>query len=451
MSVDRRGLAFATERFVSFDGSTSARQRSTHPDRYRHLEALRDDEVRIVRGGGYSYVAASFGADATVQDFRAFDRVLAFDERDGTLECEAGVTLGKLYALTTARGWYLPVQPGYPEITIGGCVAADVHGKNHARDGTFRRHLTGLTLFHPRHGVLTLDATQNAELFELTCGGVGLTGNILTVRLQLARLPGRRLRLRRRRIARLEETPLLLEDAAEAATLLYTWHNLSSSSGNFGRGFMYSATFLDDHGPAARRDHDACSRIDASSRAWTRVRMFTGRTVRAFNLAYEALQASLPVEREVSLFDVMFPVARKVLYFHLFGRAGFRECQILVPRDAFGYVAGELRRVVLGARTPITLASCKLFRGRPAWLRFDGAGVCLALNVPRDRIGDAFARWLDDLVRDVKGLPNIMKDSRLASAVVRACYPDYDTFVDRLHRFDPGRLYRSEVSERLRL
>src|SRR5215813_2501803 len=344
MTSAARGLAFTTENFVSFDGSTSAQQRLTRPDRYRHLEALRDDEARIVRGGGYSYVAASFGANATVQDFRAFDRVIALDERNGILECEAGATLGKIHALISRRGWYLPVQPGYPGITVGGCIAADVHGKNQFRDGTFRQHLRGLELFHPCHGRLRLDATHNAELFDITCGGLGLTGNILTAHLSLARLPSRRLILRKQRIRRLEDTLPLLDANASTATLIYTWHNFTAPAASFGRGFLYSATFVNDDQTSVAPENQSYAHIDARTRIRRGRALLRAATARSFNLAYEALQYCYPAKREVQLFDVMFPVAWKVAYFKFFGRPGFIECQIIIPREAFTYVARELCR-----------------------------------------------------------------------------------------------------------
>ena len=136
--TDMRGFALADVDLSSFDRQFRARCRMQRPDRYRLIEALPRDAQRIARGSGVSYVAASFGADAISQSLEAFDRVLAFDETTGRLEVEAGARIGDVQRFALARGWYLPVAPGHPAATIGGCIAADVHGKNPARDGTFR-------------------------------------------------------------------------------------------------------------------------------------------------------------------------------------------------------------------------------------------------------------------------------------------------------------------------
>ena len=176
--TDMRGFALADADLESFDRQFHARCRLQRPDRYRLLEALPRDARRIARGSGVSYVAASFGADAISQSLAAFDRVLAFDEQDGRIIVEAGARIGDVQRFALARGWYLPVAPGHPAATIGGCIAADVHGKNPARDGTFRAVVERIELYTAGGEVVVASAEQNAELFAATFAGFGLTGVI---------------------------------------------------------------------------------------------------------------------------------------------------------------------------------------------------------------------------------------------------------------------------------
>ncbi len=443
-----RGPGRARMELVSFDGGVRGTHEIVRLDRYRHLEALDAQQPRIVRGGGYSYAAASFGGGATVLDYRSFDRMLALDETAGILECEAGATLGRVFELCAPRGWYLPVQPGYPGITIGGCIAADVHGKNQFRDGTFSRQVESLRLFHPRLGFVTAGAHENASLFASTCGGLGLTGHIVSARLRLCRLPGARAQVRRVRLRSVEDTLGLLEQSAGRSGFVYTWQNFSARGRSFGRGYLYEGDFVPGPASAARQ---RCSAIDSTTRGRYTPQALNGLTTSGFNLAYEALQGVSGAGAEIGLFQMLFPVAHKVAYFRLFGRKGFHECQLLIPSREFPRAAGRLRDYLAANPVPVTLASAKLFRGRPGALRFDGSGVCLALDFPRGAAGARFAVWLDGLARDSGALPNLIKDSRLGRETVRACYPEYDAFREALHRHDPERLYRSELSERLGL
>ena len=130
------------------------------------------------------------------------------------LEVESGVTLGQIYRFATPRGLFLLVQPGHPKITVGGCIGADVHGKNQFRDGTFLNVVESLRLFHPSHGVLELSRSSNPDLFFLTCGGYGLTGNILTARLRLAPIPSSRIVLKTFPVRNIYE---FADDLAQAA------------------------------------------------------------------------------------------------------------------------------------------------------------------------------------------------------------------------------------------
>ena len=446
----REGAPVESRWLVSFDGAVRCRESVARPDRYRQIEQLPPDAPRTVRGGGYSYAPASFGARTTVQETRAFNRVLGFDPENGILECEAGLTLGQLHSVATPHGWYLPAQPGYPLITIGGCIATDAHGKNHFRDGTFRRRVLALDLFHPAHGILRLTRDSHADLFELTCGGLGLTGQILSATLALDRMEGTRVEIRRVSLGRLEEAVPLLEQWAPKSRFLYTWHNLSVSGASFGRGFLYTGDFRPGSGPA-RDGGERFAPITAEDRGRWRICLLNRATTAPFNAAYELVQRASSRARVLSLFEFLFPVARKVAYYELFGSKGLHEYQMLVPVESFGDLAATLRRGLTRFGVPIALASCKLFKGERSLLRFDGTGICLALDFPRSSGSERLAGFLDGVVREARGLPNIVKDSRLPRETVEACYPDYESFRRSLRAFDPLRLYRSEISERLGL
>jgi decaprenylphospho-beta-D-ribofuranose 2-oxidase len=227
--TDMRGFALADVDLSSFDRQFRAQSRVQRPDRYRLIEALPRDAQRIARGSGVSYVAASFGADAISQSLEAFDRVLAFDDANGRLEVEAGARIGDVQRFALARGWYLPVAPGHPAATIGGCIAADVHGKNPARDGTFRSLVERIEISTARGETIVADPATHSDLFAATFAGFGLTGTITRATLRLARPPAA-LVMRRMPVANLVDAARVLREAANAP-VLYGWHD-----GRPGRG-----------------------------------------------------------------------------------------------------------------------------------------------------------------------------------------------------------------------
>ena len=145
---------------------------------------LHRDTTLIARGNGRSYGDAALNPDLTLS-MLALDRIRAFDAGTGLLDCEAGVLLADLLETFLPHGWFPPVVPGTRLVTVGGMIAADVHGKNHHRDGTFGAHVESLTLASADGAIRECGRAENADLFRATLGGMGLTGVILSARFRL--------------------------------------------------------------------------------------------------------------------------------------------------------------------------------------------------------------------------------------------------------------------------
>ena len=449
-------MKFATSptHYTSFDGGVSLSTLCRRPDRYAFFNEKDFGQNSISRGAGLSYCAASFSQSSVSIEHAEFNRLLSFSAEDAALEVEAGVTLGQIEAFLSPRGFYLPVQPGHPSISVGGCIAADVHGKNQFLDGTFSAHVKNLTLSHPAHGILKLSRTEDDAVFKLTCGGYGLTGHILSATLALKKIQAPFVRLSVSPIENLESLPAILKDAAARSDLVYTWHDFTARGESFGRGVLTEGRFASKEECEtlpAKAGHRKVSELSARARGAWRAAFFNGLTTPLFNRAFGWTQRHGTRSRFQPLYDFLFPVHNKEAYFKLFGARGFLECQMIVPVESYVEFAGRLRKRLNDESIPVTLASAKLFRGTRELLRFTGEGICLALNFPRSTRGVRFAEFLDELLPSVNGFPNIIKDSRLPRSVVEKTYPDCGQFRQRLRTFDPERLCRSELSERLGL
>lgn len=436
--------------FRSFDGGVREAASFSRPDRYRMVESGLGEGPRIARGGGYSYAAASFGGGSRVVLMRAFDRVLRFEPAERLIEVEAGARLEDVLAVTAPRGLYLPVQPGYPAITVGGCLAANVHGKNPHREGAFRRSVVDLTLHHPRTGTMRIDAEHEGALFELTCGGYGLTGIVLAATLRLEPLPGWTAVVERVPIGGLAEGLAEIQARTERSAFAYTWHDGTPTPGRFGRGFIYEGT-IPPSPPPAPPVVPRYRRLTAEGRGRLGVSLWNRATTRLLGAGFRWAEERRPRRVELPLFDAMFPFARRGEYFLLYGRRGLAEYQSLVPHAAVDGFLRELEREVLRLRPPLVMSSMKLFRGERRLVRFESDGVCVTVNLVRSPEGVAFLSVLDRLTLDAGALPHIVKDSRLPRDVVSRAYPGYEEFRERRRAHDPEALFRSELSTRLGL
>ncbi len=442
----------ASSRLVSFDGGVSARVAVQRPDRYRHLEASwGDGRPRIARGGGYSYAAASFDADSVTIDMRRFDRILAFDPARRRIKVEAGLTLGRLLAFTTARGLWIIQIPGYPDITVGGAIAANVQGKGAFRAGTFRQAVVDLTLFHPDLGWIALSRDEKPSVFELTLGGFGLTGIIVSATLQLELLPGHEVSTRVSPLTTLFEGFARMRDVAEHCDFAYTWHDAAPIGASFGRGLLVEGEVLAGARPAGAFAPRYKVLPPCGDEGRLPIALWGGPMTPLVNGAFRALNRLQPQRRREALFDSLFPFARSSTYFRLFGPRGLMESQILVRVSDADHFLAELESRIRKHRPPAIFISLKMMRGEESYLRFERHSLCVTVNMIRNSAGYDFSSALDELTERFGGLPSIIKDSRLPKAVAEKCYAGIGAFRTELRAFDPARRFRSELSRRLDL
>jgi len=189
----------------------------------------------IAFGNGRSYGDASLQENILLT--RRFNKFLSFDEASGTLSCQSGVLLSEILDVFVPRGWFLPVTPGTKLITVGGAIAADVHGKNHHVDGSFGQHVLSMDVMRNDGSVITCSSTENAEFFKITVGGMGLTGMILNVTFRLKKVETAYIREETVRAANLNE----IMDCFEASldwTYSVAWIDCLAKGDALGRSIM---------------------------------------------------------------------------------------------------------------------------------------------------------------------------------------------------------------------
>ena len=181
--------------------------------RSEDLEALTRDAV-LCRGLGRSYGDSSLPPPGhpVVAATPLADRILAFDAVTGTLRAEAGLSLRALNRSFLPRGFYAPVTPGTQMITLGGMVAADVHGKNHHRDGSFCDHVLSMELRTPAGEHVRLTPDETPDEFWATAGGIGLTGVVTEATLQLLPIETNRIRVDTERASDLDALMTLMTE-----------------------------------------------------------------------------------------------------------------------------------------------------------------------------------------------------------------------------------------------
>jgi decaprenylphospho-beta-D-ribofuranose 2-oxidase len=436
--------------FISFDGGVRQDAFCQRPDRYNMVERISTHSPIIARGGGYSYSAASFSENSLVVDMRCFNRILSFDQQTGIIEVEAGMTIASLLQFVAPRGFWLPNLPGYPEITIGGCISANVHGKNPYRHGTFVKRVADITLCHPAHGILRISSQSESDLFELTCGGYGLTGIILSASLRLEPLAGVRVICVQTPVRNLAEGLEVTRQASMKYEFAYSFNELSPFPKTFGRGCVIGSEIVSGLVRSSKIIPKYFP-ITPESRTRLPYSIWGGWRTRDIEHVYWLLETSRNKIKKENLFQFAFPFAGNAKYFLFYGKRGLVEYQVIISDDKVEMFLNAAEKIILDNHMEGVMGSMKLFKGSQKYLRYEMDGVCVTFNFARtERTLDTLPQ-LDKLVIVMGGLPNLIKDSRIPREVVAACYPELEKTRNALRNYDPDRLFRSELSERLGL
>ena len=437
--------------FCSLDRQTRSVAAFAQPDRYRSLFAAVQSRPRVIAAGaGLSYVGASFGAGVLAISMQKFDRILAFSPEAQTIEVEAGIAIGALADFLAGHRLMLRVQPGYPDITVGGCIAANVHGKNPARDGLFSSCVTGITIYHPDQGEIRCSRTENREIFGLTLGGLGLTGVILAATLALNVLPAATLDVTTRSFANLREGVDLVVSESQKADSVLGWLDLGSRGQNWGTGLVSSYSFSAESTAIAVTSHRArvAKWNRSSSTGWRRWPVIGRRTMPLINRAYARGQAGA---KTVSLTAALYPSVGKEFYYDLYGNKGFFEFQSLLPAAAIESLLTEVAPKLRAADAAIGLATIKAFHGPDRQIDFNGEGISFTLDVPASAAGTQLLGYLDGWADSCGAKLNPIKYSRLTGAMLRRQYPQAERFREQLLTYDPSRRFGSALSDRLGL
>jgi len=392
---------------------------------------LPSDDLLLGIGNGRSYGDVGINAGHTVVKAAGLDRYIAFDAETGIIECEAGMLLDEIIRDFLPQGWFLSVVPGTRFVSVGGAIANDVHGKNHHAAGAFGNQVESLTLLRsdePTPRVCSRE--QSAELFRATIGGLGLTGFIVSARLQLRRVETGWMRVTTRKFGSLDQFFDLNGWAEARFPYTVAWIDCLSARGRKVRG-VYMAG---DHAsgemigsrtlfPPAPPAHSVWLTPPFS--------LINGASLRAFNLLYYARAADRD-HRLQNFFTFFWPLDALLDWNRIYGPQGFYQYQCVLPPAVASDAAAEILTTISRSGQGSFLAVLKTFgqQAPEGLLSFPRPGLTIALDFPN--LGErtlAQFRLLDRIVLAAKGAIYPAKDAAMPPELFAAGYPNISKFL----------------------
>lgn len=407
------------------------------------------------RGLGRAYGDAALNSRGTVVLSERLDRFLDFDPKTGVLRCESGVSLSEILRVFLPRGWFLPVTPGTRFATIGGCVACDVHGKNHHLEGSISHHVESIVLLGGDGRATSCSRETLQELFWATVGGMGLTGFILECAVRLKRVETAYVDVEYHRTGDLDETMELMDREDRRFVYSVAWLDCLAKGPSLGRSVLMRGNHcsLDrleaSHREAALQVHD---RTLAGIPFDFPALLLNRGTIRAMNAFYFRMFSPGRSRKIVHYSPYFYPLDTFRNWNRAYGKRGFIQYQCAFPQDKSASGVEQLLGCLKASRMGSFLVVLKRFGSQGGgFLSFPFEGYTISLDFPAGKRLEGFLEQLDSIVLAHQGRVYLAKDARLAAGTFRAMYPGWREWLRVKREVDPHDRFDSDLARRVGL
>jgi decaprenylphospho-beta-D-ribofuranose 2-oxidase len=409
----------------------------------------------IVRGLGRSYGDPAQNAGGTVIDLTNWDAILDVDSRASAVRVQAGISLDRLLRALLPLGLWLPVVPGTRQVTVGGAIAADVHGKNHHMDGSFGNHVSQLDILLGSGDIVSATPEDDkAELFWATVGGMGLTGVVLEATIELKEVETSYFVVDTQRTRNLAELLSALSDGDDDYTYSVAWFDTATTGDALGRAVITrgNTALREELNPAQR---GSALRFAASQHGRVPFALPMGLVTRPTARAFNALwYAKAPRHRMGEVQDItqfFHPLDVVGDWNRVYGPHGFCQYQFVVPFSEEAAFTTAVETLAQSGHVSSLNVLKRFGPGNASPMSFPMPGWTLAVDLPVRPGLDTLLSHLDQLVVAAGGRIYLAKDSRAAAATIARMYPRLQEFRATRAHYDPDRIFRSDLSRRLDL
>ncbi|MFN7172114.1 MAG: FAD-dependent oxidoreductase [Fimbriimonadaceae bacterium] len=462
-----QALATRLQGFGGVDRAEGYLIRPTRASQIPEIFELAQSSGRSVafHGSGRSYGDLALGDDALLVNLGRLNRILDYDLEEGVIEVEGGATLEQLWRYTIEDGWWPPIVSGTMKTSVAGAISANIHGKNHFREGTFCDHVLEMEICTPT-GTRVL--TPRDEEFFGVCGGLGLFGAITRARIALKRIGSGDLMVWPVSCANLQDQFDTFKKFEGDSDYMVSWIDAFARGLGEGRGLFHAAKHVTEANGAQyslRSEHqelpDTVAGFFPKSTAWKAMRWFNNRTgMKMVNWAKHS-QAKSREDGRVRFQPIVqyqFLLDYVPNWELAYGKRGFRQLQIFVPEDRAYGVFREALRTQQRMKLESFLVVMKRHRSDLYWLSHgvDGYSLAMDFKVPSEKHRHKFeqmASAIIDSTLDAGGRFYLAKDNLLIPEQAERYLgrPTLENFNSLKQRFDPDGLISNNLAKRLRL
>lgn len=397
----------------------------------------------ITRGLGRSYGDSSL-ADNVIS-LKNYKKFFIFDENEGIIECSSNYSLGELIKIILKKGWFFNVTPGSKFITIGGAIASDVHGKNHHIDGSFSDYVVSLKIITGEGKLYNCSKNENLQLFQATCGGMGLTGIIVSAKIQLLKVKSQFIDTQIVKTKNLNETIVKLK-ALRDNKYLISVIDTNAKNEAIGRSII----FIGNHSEDGNLEYSEKTKLPIPLTLNLPGFILNKYTIKLLNKIYYYFHKhNKKSKRDIDSF--FYPLDDSKIY-NLYGKNGFIQIQILVEENNPEILFYKILNFFQEKEQYSFLCAIKEFgSGNSNYLSFPNKGYTLIIDLKLNKKLNKIYQEFEDLLKNHKTKIYLTKDTFMSEQYFKKAYDNYNKFREIKNKHDPLNLINSYQSRRINI
>lgn len=383
-----------------------------------------DSEILPV-GLGKSYGDSCLNEDGIVINTTGLNKFIEFDKDNNLLTVESGVTLSDCLDFLIPRGYFLITTPGTKNITVGGAIANDVHGKNHHKSGTFGNHVESFRLLRSDNKIYNCSNSENIELYKATIGGLGLTGIIIDATFKVKPVETSYIDIKSIKFDNIYEFLEINSELEKKYEFTVSWIDSTASGSELGRG-IYSAGNFSNH--LCNKEKKESNKVIPFP---IELPLINNITVKTFNSLFYNKQIKKIETETVHYNPFFYPLDKIDGWNKAYGKKGFIQYQFVIP---FGHNIDNLIKilsVIANSGLSSFLTVLKTFGdvSSPGMLSFPRPGITMAIDfsMQNRKIFDVL-KQTDEILKQTGGVIYPAKDARMSANNFQIFYPQWKEF-----------------------
>jgi decaprenylphospho-beta-D-ribofuranose 2-oxidase len=412
------------------------------PESLEQLQKIvRHADIILPFGNHRSYGDSALATIAL--DVKKLDNVLSFDKEKGILKAEAGLLVSDLLDIIVPYGWFISVTPGTKFVTLGGCVGANVHGKNHHKDGSFIKSTMSLEIVTADGKLVQCSPKKNKDLYQATFGGMGLTGVVYSIEIKLTKISSSFIEVENTKCENLDELFEALEDSDDTYQYTVAWIDSFAQGDSLGRGVLIAGNHS-THGSLTKAPKQKYQ-VPITMPTFLLNRL----TLRLFNTLYYALNKTS--KKLVHFNEFFYPLDAIHKWNRIYGSRGFTQYQFVLPLNQSREGVREIMEKIAASRTGSFLSVLKRFGKENNYISFPMEGYTLAMDFPMSKETVRLLQELDLIVKKRKGRIYLAKDALMTEQLFKDTYPQARTWIAIKKKYDPKNKFTSMQAKRVGL